>query len=222
MEDLVKVVKLKFTKNDKIYVVSDIHGNYHLLEKILQKNDFKLEEDYLLILGDLSAKGPMPLKTLRYIINLSKKKKVHVIMGNCDEADILLLEAENFEYFVNNLKKPVSLFHDMLNELRSKNPTVNYPENELPQIFRSYFKEEFDFIENLPHVIDTDEYIFVHAGIPFEMNYEKDSYKLYVRGRKFYKNGHNLQKMVICGHMPTTIFRKMNLMIIFYLIKKNG
>ena len=47
------------------YVVSDIHGNYELLEKLLKKIKFS-EDDTLFVLGDVIDKG----KDVQKLLNL--------------------------------------------------------------------------------------------------------------------------------------------------------
>ena len=50
------------------YVVSDVHGQYDLLIKGLNRIDFS-DDDYLWCLGDVIDRGPDGIKILQYIIS---------------------------------------------------------------------------------------------------------------------------------------------------------
>lgn len=210
-----KVEKLSFSEMDRVFIISDIHGNYDLVDQLLKKHNVKLGQDYLLILGDLTLKGPMPLKTLRYVRDLAKYRNVYVLMGNCDETELLILESENldqFKWFIDyhQQDRMNSLAFDMLRELYGEDylEKTHYDYVKLQTTLKEHYASEYTFIEQLPHVIETEKYLFVHANVPVIVNYELNSYKDYIGGRDLYKKGHNLNKIVVCGHMPTTIFRK--------------
>lgn len=205
--DLVKPIFLNFNPNMRILVLSDPHGNYHLVNELLKRNNYNEKNDYLIILGDLAAKGPYPLKTLRYFMNLSHHKNVYIIMGNCDESDFLVMEEENISYFEMYLTANSSLIKDMYNELSTKTNLFNKSIIELQKIIKDAYHKEFTFIKNLSHLIITEQYIFTHARVPEKIDLENDSYKLYVGGRRFYLDGHQNDQTVVAGHMPVNIFK---------------
>ena len=64
-------------------MISDIHGNLPYLRALLDKLELT-EEDTLVFCGDMVEKGPQSLDTLRYIMDLSKKRRVLAVQGNCD------------------------------------------------------------------------------------------------------------------------------------------
>ena len=47
------------------YVLSDIHGEYAMLRKMLEKINFS-DQDTLYVLGDVIDRGPHPVKALQY------------------------------------------------------------------------------------------------------------------------------------------------------------
>ena len=78
----------------KVLIVSDIHGNYNNLDKVINDNkDF----DYLLILGDILSSycGDD-------IINLlnSYNTKIIAVRGNCDNMNIEKLDFSLENYFI--------------------------------------------------------------------------------------------------------------------------
>jgi putative phosphoesterase len=94
----------------KLLVISDIHGCFPNLQKIL--NIFENENfDELLILGDVLYHGPRnPLPegydTKKcYELLLKYKDKIHIVQGNCDsEVDEFVLETKFVkEYRYNNI-----------------------------------------------------------------------------------------------------------------------
>jgi bis(5'-nucleosyl)-tetraphosphatase (symmetrical) len=65
-----------------IYFVGDIQGCYHELRALLAQVAFSPETDQLWLAGDLVARGPDSLKTLRYIKALGNSARV--VLGNHD------------------------------------------------------------------------------------------------------------------------------------------
>jgi bis(5'-nucleosyl)-tetraphosphatase (symmetrical) len=65
-----------------IYFVGDIQGCYHELRALLAQVDFSPEKDQLWLAGDLVARGPDSLATLRYVKALGNSAKV--VLGNHD------------------------------------------------------------------------------------------------------------------------------------------
>ena len=65
-----------------IYLVGDIQGCYNELTALLKQVSFNREVDQLYVAGDLVARGPDSLLTLRFIKSLNKSAKV--VLGNHD------------------------------------------------------------------------------------------------------------------------------------------
>jgi bis(5'-nucleosyl)-tetraphosphatase (symmetrical) len=64
------------------YIVGDIQGCFDELQQLLQLASFDPKQDELWITGDLVARGPKSLETLRYVKGLGDSAKV--ILGNHD------------------------------------------------------------------------------------------------------------------------------------------
>ena len=103
-----KIVRLNLEKDRRIIFVSDIHGDLPTFKKGLEEINFN-DNDYLFIIGDIHEKGDegMNLKTLRYIIELSKKDNVFPMAGNCDEVFRFILPEDSKQKFLyyTNIKK---------------------------------------------------------------------------------------------------------------------
>jgi bis(5'-nucleosyl)-tetraphosphatase (symmetrical) len=65
-----------------IYLVGDIQGCYSELRALLAQVDFDPQVDQLYVAGDLVARGPDSLATLRFIKSLNQSAKV--VLGNHD------------------------------------------------------------------------------------------------------------------------------------------
>jgi bis(5'-nucleosyl)-tetraphosphatase (symmetrical) len=65
-----------------IYFVGDIQGCYNELIALLEQVNFSSKDDQLWVAGDLVARGPDSLKTLRFIKSLKGSAKV--VLGNHD------------------------------------------------------------------------------------------------------------------------------------------
>lgn len=83
---------LKFEKNElggKDYVVGDIHGCYHLLDKALNWVEFNYETDRLFSVGDLCDRGPYSSRVLEFADQLW----FHAVRGNHEEMYLRAYEA---------------------------------------------------------------------------------------------------------------------------------
>lgn len=65
-----------------VYFVGDIQGCYSELKALLRQVDFSAANDQLYVAGDLVARGPNSLDTLRFIKSLGDSAKV--VLGNHD------------------------------------------------------------------------------------------------------------------------------------------
>jgi bis(5'-nucleosyl)-tetraphosphatase (symmetrical) len=65
-----------------IYIVGDLQGCFNELKDLLLQVNFNIKTDTLYLAGDLVARGPDSLKTLRFVKSLGKSAKV--VLGNHD------------------------------------------------------------------------------------------------------------------------------------------
>lgn len=210
----IKIEKVEVPKNRRILVTSDIHGHALLLKRLLGKVGF-CEGDMLFIVGDLIEKGPASLACLRYVMGLAGMENVVVLLGNVDLSRLQMLEElneENCESFYNYLLKMrewhgTSIFDEMAAELGLM---LDTPEAVLASKERllKCFQKELDFIRNLPAIVETQNYIFVHAGLPcedLEAVKERDIYEI-LKFDNFMKSGLSFDKYVVVGHWPVAIY----------------
>lgn len=204
------VRKINIPCDKRIIVTSDIHGHYNHLKNLLAKVNFT-EEDVLFIVGDMIEKGPFSLKTLRYIMELDSKYTVYPMMGNVDAARLLMLgdsEERIFEY-IKTMRKNWGgcLFEDMCKELEIEISNIT-DISRMKKAIQINFKDELDFLRNLPTIIETQNYIFVHGGLPSN---DLDSFQgtdifPYLKNDAFMEKGLEFNKYVVVGHWPVTLY----------------
>lgn len=185
-------------------VISDIHGDLDSYEMLLEKTGYTPGIDRLILLGDLTEKGPKNLALLRRIMKQTKEENVLAIMGNCD------FTAKNFLFsyrldFIRDilLNRRNSLIHEMIEEAGLPALTKETDMNELACELRSRYLEELSFLNDLPQVLESPKRIYVHAGLLDEKTYA-DDFRYVLTLPLFANTDHFFTKTIVVGHMPVT------------------
>jgi serine/threonine protein phosphatase 1 len=169
-----------------IAVVGDIHGRLDRLDRILAR----LPKDRnLVFLGDYIDRGPESRGVVQRLIRLEQERPLILLCGNHED---MLLDALAETYD--------SAVADWLRNggdatLRSYGvPTMRRLSEELPA-------EQIAWLRGLREHWETDEYVFVHAGISPDGPEATDrDTKLWLRIAPTEPFGYG--KTVICGHTP--------------------
>ena len=169
------------------YVVSDVHGNYELLVKLLKKINFS-KNDTLFVLGDVIDKG----KDVQKLLNL--------LFGELRDNSVVL--AGNHEY---ELIKRVT---DLIVKDASDEEIVNESKKFLGVEKLSI--QDVDDIMNMPYFHEEDDFVLIHAGVPFDIKgnmipLEQAPIEDLVYDRRFKRESFlpPNTKCVIFGHTPT-------------------
>ena len=129
-----------------IYCISDVHGEYGLFERLLDKIGFS-DGDLLYILGDVIDKGEWSLKLAKRV---SSMQNVRTILGNHEY---------NFQKFYRSiLAETADDFDGALDKIRAFFPV----DRELLDW------DLVDWFEDLPAYYETDRFVCVHAGAPLD------------------------------------------------------
>ena len=166
------------------YCISDIHGNYDLFCRLLDKIKF-CDKDKLYVLGDIIDKGQDSIRLAKLLFSIPN---VYCIAGN-HEYDFL-------KYY-RALMKQTEDYDWVLEKLRS------------------YFTDGYlldwktvDQFDLLPFYIETDKFIGVHAGIPFQDGMllpPEDARPEQLVYDRFFKEPNVLprgEKCILYGHTP--------------------
>src|SRR2546428_2129804 len=167
-----------------IAVVGDIHGRLDRLDRVLSRLP---EERALVFLGDYVDRGPESRGVIERLIGLERRRQCVLLCGNHEEMmlDALAgLDEEN-----------LWLYNGGDATLRSYGvPNVRRLNEELPA-------EHFAWLQGLQEHWETEEYVFVHAGIsPAGPDATDRDTKLWLRIAPDEAFGYG--KRVICGHTP--------------------
>ena len=209
-----KIRRASFPDERRILMVSDIHGHANGLKTLLKQVSFD-EKDILVIVGDCIEKGPENLETLRYVMTLCEQYTVYPIMGNVDLWRLECLfsndpavQREMVDYSLQaNEWWGASFLGEMYEECGLSLVEPHDTQAVFP-LLRKRFGKEIAFIASLPTMLETQDMIFVHGGIPHE-NLEKlagtDSRRLMKRD-SFMAEGTSFEKTVVVGHTPTQLY----------------
>lgn len=126
------------------YIVGDIQGCFDELQQLLKKADFSPKHDTIWFAGDLVARGPKSLETLRFVKSLGHS--AITVLGN---HDLHLLA--------------ISLG---IHPAKKKDKTGN--------IFSADDKDELmDWLRKQPLMAEHDDFVVCHAGISPQWNLKR-------------------------------------------------
>ena len=198
----------------RLMMISDIHGHAEGLKNVLKQAGF-CKDDVLVIVGDMIEKGEENLKVIREVMKLSEEYSVYPLKGNVDVSRLRMLMSDDITVQQQLLKTsiknkkwwPSSTLEEMCTEIgvtmdEAMDTTVIYPR------LIEHFRKEIDFITNLPVIIETQRFIFVHGGIPHERLEELDvtNADQYLKRDEFWKEGVSFKKYVAVGHWPVALY----------------
>ena len=202
------IVKLTLPEKCRIIAVSDIHTCWYLLDSVLKKAEYRPGEDYLVIVGDILEHWDQNLQTIEYVMNLCRNERVYCLMGNNDTMSFRMAKVYDYEKFIERCRrKPCNTFLQMAEKLG----ITEFPEEQFEELWKKisvHFKAELDFIENLPYALETQQHIFVHAGIENRPDWENTS-DLYALTQPYYLRENQCSgKWVVVGHYPCYNYKR--------------
>ncbi|ULO10293.1 serine/threonine protein phosphatase [Paenibacillus sp. 19GGS1-52] len=190
-------------------VISDIHGSYQEFNALLNKVNYGSSEDQLILLGDYVDRGPNSKAIVEQVKNLHEECGVVVLKGNHDKmaCDALLNEDDKLDtHWLNN-----GGFHTLLSyiDMESDFSMDDFGWNDymrMKEFIRHEYKHHLDFLSSLPLYYETEEHIFVHAGInPTAEDWkDQNAYDFIWIRQPFYRNPVTAtNKIVVFGHTST-------------------
>lgn len=190
-------------------VISDIHGCYDEFDTLLGIVKYNSAKDDLMLLGDYVDRGKDSKKVVGFVRELTDTYGAVALRGNHDQ---MLLDW---------LKHPVTHFPHYY-----QNGGIHTIKNYIPDAERTIFAwdtyakwadeiktnhwEDVEFLSNLPYYHETEDFVFVHAGINPNLEDWKNTRKqdfIWIR-EPFLNHKHDLDKTVIHGHTPTVNLHK--------------
>jgi serine/threonine protein phosphatase 1 len=197
----------------RYYAIGDIHGMLSKLEALLDMIPMDTERDTLVLLGDYLDQGPEPAAVVQRIIDLRACGcNVVALKGNHEAVFLDLLEGKydywlyrdgfggaptlrDYSYHMNFLyRKGVGARPDLNGFFHHEDADGHRLAVPLPHL---------DFLRSLPLYHETDDFIFVHAGlapsVPLAEQREEDL--LWIREEFLHSNA-SFGKVVVHGHTP--------------------
>ena len=210
-----QIEQMTIESGKRILVTSDIHGHLSYFKKVLDRACF-CHNDILFIVGDIIEKGPENLKTLRFVMELCEQGNVIPLIGNVDAYRLKLiheLSEENVSSFYNyilSLRKwtGTSFYEELAAECGY---TINNPEDILisKKDVITNFEKEFNFLANLPTVVETQKYVFVHGGLREKEilnNRDMGIFELTKYDAFAEKTPFCFDRYIIAGHWPVVLY----------------
>ncbi len=190
----------------KVFIVSDIHGHYHALKRALDEAGFDEENDdhHLLGLGDYFDRGKENKEVFEYLYRLEKKGKGTFLVGNHDLFLLEFFEGDDdrvlFNIDYNGFQTTLESFSGIRYEGPKSLPLMR-------KLILEAYPELPGWIESLPSFIERDRYIFVHGGIDGSNPYWRQqnrrdfawNYQSQLPGVK--------NKTIVSGHERTPLIR---------------
>jgi serine/threonine protein phosphatase 1 len=173
----------------KIFVVGDIHGCFDKLCALMDKIPINFTQDQLIFIGDYIDRGSSSLEVVEYLIDLKKRWPATIFLkGNHEDMLEKYLDgSDRFTYLLNGGQRTLDAY------LNRPNNPGEYP---VPPAHLEFFK-------SLHRYYQTDDYIFVHAGlrkkVPLESQKTIDLF--WIRDEFIYSE-FDFGKRVIFGHTP--------------------
>lgn len=180
------------------FVVGDIHGCYDSFVSLLEH--WNQEKETLVLLGDLVDRGKKSYEVIQLAKKLKENHGAIILGGNHEDLFLDWLNEPNDENFYYDLggRETVDSFFE-------NNLTFQYSAEHLVKLLNEGFSDELAFIKSLPSYHETDDFIFVHAGIDFnfaDWKNASDSTFKWIRER-FIHGKNETGKTILFGHTPT-------------------
>ncbi|MCX5850152.1 MAG: metallophosphoesterase family protein [Deltaproteobacteria bacterium] len=177
---------------NKIFAIGDIHGCLEKLSSLIMNIGADPRKDTLIFIGDYIDRGNSNRETVDYVLRLkSEYRNIVCLLGNHEHMLMRYLEgADEDLYLENGGSATLNSYGIFLSDDIKKRKAKITSEH------RKFFKSLLPYYE-------TEDYIFVHAGLkpglPLKEQITRDL--LWIR-YEFIDAQDDFGKMVIFGHTP--------------------
>lgn len=189
----------------RILAVSDIHGHLDLFDRLLQKMRYRPGEDALVVIGDLVQRGAQNLGVVRRCMELGTLPNVYVLQGNND----LFVLSDRYQRLLEVMGYyGERTFHgEIAKALGRPIPTSLEEMAELSRLAKEAYPVEHEFLRTRPHILETENFLFAHAGLASEDLEHQELGYVIEQDRFFEKGAHVFKKLLLVGHWPVANYR---------------
>ena len=177
---------------NNIFAIGDIHGCLEKLQQLIQNINADPKNDTIVFIGDYIDRGNAGRAVVDYVIKL-KAEYDHVVclLGNHEYMFLHYLEGLDEGMFLSNGGQ--TTVHDYAISISE---TPRKRKAKIP-------REHLLFFDSLLTHYETDNYLFVHAGLKpgFTLSGQAIHDLLWVR-HEFIDSDYDFGKMIVFGHTP--------------------
>jgi len=172
-----------------LFAIGDIHGCCDQLLRLMERIPIDWSRDRLVFMGDYIDRGPHSFEVVDYLVGLKvQHPDIVFLKGNHEQmlADYLS-GRDRMTYLYNGGRQTLDSY------LKHAGPNTQFP------IPPSHLR----FFESLKLHHETEDYIFVHAGLRQDRSFDQQDPEdmLWIR-EKFINSKHSFGKRVVFGHTP--------------------
>lgn len=204
-------LKLELPEKCRLLAVSDIHTAWQTLDRLLKKAEYDPENDYLVIVGDIVEHRSDNIRTLEYVKALcDNSDKAICLLGNNDTMCARMAYTYGFERFQQQFyRNEHNTFREMANALGYTDCWEGNWQEIRERVVGKY-GELLSFMRYLPICLETQEYVFVHAGLENRPDWRNtdDTYAITVPW--FFNKENPTDKWLVVGHFPAMNFKASN------------
>lgn len=176
----------------RIFAIGDIHGCISNLMSIMDMIDIDTRNDALIFIGDYIDRGPDSKGVVDFVLKLRENiKHIICLLGNHEQMFLDYINDGNIYkemFLINGGEYTISSYGVVETAGKSR---VDVPENHM------------EFFTSLLPYYETEDYIFVHAGLKPAISLEKQDIKdlIWIRN-EFINSSYDFGKTVVFGHTP--------------------
>lgn len=179
-------------QTERIFAVGDVHGSCNRLERLLERLPYRAGRDTLVFLGDYIDRGGQSRKVIDLVCRLQDEGRVIALLGNHEH---LLLEYHRTggAQLLSGLRRQgveASLESYGCRDLRDLRSLSFLPERHRRFLF------------SLPLYWETEDYVFVHAGVVPGLALARHTAAQVCETRELEGGSELLVKTVVFGHTP--------------------
>lgn len=171
----------------------------------MKKVKYNPTQDKLILLGDYVDRGQKSRQMVEQVMQLSIEWGVIALKGNHDDMFVAAINNDSEELdaqWLNNGGFQTVESYCGISFFEEGFEWEQYIKAK--EFIRKHYQHHIDFLESLPLYHETDEYIFVHAGInPFYEDWKSQPESDFIWIRDiFFNNKTGLAKKIVFGHTP--------------------
>jgi serine/threonine protein phosphatase 1 len=177
---------------NKIFAIGDIHGCLEKLKELMNKIRIDKNNDTIIFIGDYIDRGKSSREVVDYVIRLQGEYKNTIcLLGNHEYMLTRYLECVDEGIYLGN---------GGINTLQSYGISLS---DGIKERKRKIPGKHRQFFESLLPYYETDDYIFVHAGIKPELPMKEQTMDdlLWIR-YDFVESEEDFGRIVVFGHTP--------------------